>query len=118
MSDCLGVQDATLVDREATWLVQCIVRPLAWAVVAASWSRWGQGFSGLTKSRVTGEMPPQSEIPLSSRARQLAARSPGPEPASSSCGDKFGGAWICISGPRSRRAAAMVQRSSSKGGSG
>ena len=30
----------------------------AWAVVSARGSRWGQGRSGLTKSRVMGDMPP------------------------------------------------------------
>ena len=59
---------------------------------------------GLTWSGVTGEMPPQSLMP--------AAISRGRSP-----GDRLGGAWMFIAGPRIRRAAAMVQSRSSRSGS-
>mmetsp|Transcript_17132 Transcript_17132/g.47801 ORF Transcript_17132/g.47801 Transcript_17132/m.47801 type:complete len:238 (-) Transcript_17132:1328-2041(-) len=78
------------------------------AVAAASSGSMGQGFSGLTQSRVTGETPPQSLMPASSRALQEALPP----------GARFGGAWIFIVGPKTIRATDTVHRSSSSGGSG
>ena len=69
-------------------------------------ARSGHGASGLTWSIVTGETPPQSSMPASSRR-------------GNSSKARFGGAWTCTAAGRSRiRAAAIVQRWSSSSGSG
>ena len=80
------------------------VRPAA-AAAAASCERSGQGASGLTWSGVTGETPPKSSMPASSRR-------------GNSAWARFGGAWIATSSGISRRATAIVQRWSSSVGSG
>ena len=64
----------------------------------------GQGRSGFTWSAVTGETPPQSSMPASSRW-----------PKSS---ERLGGAWRCTSGGRIRRASAIAWRKSSGGHGG
>ncbi len=74
------------------------------SVARRSSSSSGHGASGLTWSIVTGETPPQSSIPASSRAAKSSVR--------------FGGACTATSGGRISRAAAIVHRSSSSGGSG
>ncbi len=71
---------------------------------ARSSSTSGHGASGLTWSIVTGETPPQSSIPASSSAAKSSVR--------------FGGACTATSGGRISRAHAIVQSSSSSGGSG
>ena len=75
------------------------------AVSAASVSRCGQGASGLTWSGVTGDTPPQSLMP--------AAMKRGSAPPA-----RLGGAWMLIAGPKTSRATAIVQRWSSRSGSG
>ncbi len=74
-------------------------------VTRESSSKCGQGASGLTWSRVTGDTPPQSLIPACNNCPRK-------------FGDRLGGAWILAAGPRIRRATAMVQRRSSSEGSG
>ena len=72
------------------------------AVIARSRSSEGQGRSGLTWSGVSGETPPQSSTPASSRARH------------SDRSTRLGGAWTRAFGPRTRRVTAIAARYSSR----
>ncbi|KAF6262095.1 hypothetical protein COO60DRAFT_1498291 [Scenedesmus sp. NREL 46B-D3] len=73
-----------------------------------------------------GEMPPQSLMPASSSALQLASISalllllllaPTAAAAAALAGVRLGGAWMSMSGPNMSRAAATVHSSSSSSGS-
>ena len=66
----------------------------------------GQGRSGFTWSGVTGETPPQSSIPASSRS------------PSRSRSERFGGAWTCTSAGSTSRASAIARTWSSGGQAG
>ena len=77
------------------------------AVAARSAATSGHGASGFTWSMVTGETPPQSSIPASTRRVNDAVP-----------GERLGGACTLISAPKTRRVAATVQRRSSRLGSG
>ena len=74
-------------------------------VASASRSISGHGASGFTWSIVTGETPPQSSMPASRRRGK-------------SSNARFGGACTCQDGPSRIRATAIVQRWSSREGSG
>ena len=74
-------------------------------VASASRSISGHGASGLTWSIVTGETPPQSSMPASSRRGKSSKA-------------RFGGACTCHAGPSRMRATAIVHRWSSSDGSG
>ena len=78
---------------------------LASLVRASSTSSSGHGASGFTWSGVTGETPPQSLMPASSRRGKSACA-------------RFGGACRLTSSGRIRRAIASVHRCSSSDGSG
>ena len=85
---------------------QSLIEDLPAARVSqASWSRWGQGASGLTWSGVSGDTPP----PIIDARRHQLRQHPGAQ---------VGGAWTLIPGPNTRRATAMVHNRSSRSGSG